>query len=118
MTETEERNRAFVQALFAVLSEKGYGQELLDALAEDVTFHAMGKSPIAGSYHGKENYRRNALEPLQARIATSPTMEVHRILIDGDMACVQFRTLERFRLKWKRSAARNLRQDQGLWRRA
>lgn len=93
MMAAEEKNLAFVKDLFTVLSEKGYGQELLDALADDVTFNVMGKSPIAGSYHGKENYRKNVLEPLQERIATSPTMDVKRILMDGDMACVQFRSV-------------------------
>jgi ketosteroid isomerase-like protein len=92
MTSPEQTNRAFLENLFALLAEEGWSTSFLAALADDVTFNAMGRSPIAGRYQGKENYKSEVLDKLHHRLATRPQIELQRILTEGDMACLQFKS--------------------------
>lgn len=92
MTTMEAANRAFLTTLFEVLATEGWGQGFLDALRDDVVFNAMGSSPIAGRYEGKELYRTTVLNKLHGRLAIRPRLELLLIMVDGDMACARFQS--------------------------
>lgn len=92
MTTIDTRTRAFLEDLFVKLELEGYREAFLAALSDDVVFNAMGQSPIAGRYEGKEVYRRQALEKLHAQIAIPAKIKLHGILVDGEMACARFQS--------------------------
>ncbi len=46
-------------------------------------------SPIAGTYHGRDQYVTGVLQPLGQRLQAIPTLRVVRMLVDGDWACLQ-----------------------------
>ncbi|WP_114281406.1 nuclear transport factor 2 family protein [Thalassospira marina] len=87
-------NRQFLERLFATLSHEGWGQGFLDALHDDVVFNAMGVSPIAGRYEGKQTYITQVLERLHARIARRPQLSPIMIMTEADMACARFQSRE------------------------
>lgn len=85
-----EENRQFLSSLFLSIADRGWGENFIAALHDDLEFNAMGTSPISGCYRGKENYRQRLLKRLDDRLASWPVPIVDSLIVDGDLACLQF----------------------------
>lgn len=85
-----EMNRCFLLSLFQSIAKEGWGDNFMSVLHKELVFHVTGTSPLAGTYHGKENYERQVLERLDKRLASWPIPAIDNIIIDGNLACLQF----------------------------
>ena len=69
---------------------EGWANGFMAALHDDLVFNAMGTSPVAGRYQGKQVYRTQVLDRLHTRLASWPMPIVDTMIVDGNMASVQF----------------------------
>jgi uncharacterized protein len=69
---------------------EGWADGFMAALHDDLVFNAMGTSPVAGRYQGKQVYRTQVLDRLHTRLASWPMPIVGTMIVDGNMASVQF----------------------------
>ncbi|MGF1553702.1 MAG: nuclear transport factor 2 family protein [Paracoccaceae bacterium] len=84
----EARNRATVREAFDAWAE---GEAVFARLiAEDVTWTIHGSSPVAGTYHGLDDFVARASRPLISRLAGPLVPTVHRIWADGDTVVIRF----------------------------
>jgi ketosteroid isomerase-like protein len=83
---------ATLESVFSRISEHGFGQAFLDALADDLVFTATGSSPLAGRYTSKAEYQDRVLGRLHERLATPLRPAIEQMLVDGEWATVRFRT--------------------------
>jgi uncharacterized protein len=90
VTDTTETNRRFLRALFSTIASEGWADGFMAALHDDLVFNAMGTSPVAGRYQGKQVYRTQVLDRLHTRLASWPMPIVDTMIVDGNMASVQF----------------------------
>jgi ketosteroid isomerase-like protein len=54
VTDTTETNRRLLRALFSTIASEGWADGFMAALHDDLVFNAMGTSPVAGRYQGKQ----------------------------------------------------------------
>lgn len=85
-----EENRQFLSLLFRSIADEGWGENFTAALHDDLEFNAMGTSPISGCYRGKVDYRERLLKRLDDKLASWPVPIVDTLIVDGDLACLQF----------------------------
>lgn len=83
-------NRQFLSSLFRSIADQGWGDNFMASLHDDVEFTAMGSSPISGCYRGKKRYHDQLLKRLDDKLASWPVPVVDALIVDGDLACVQF----------------------------
>ena len=85
-----DTNRQFLTTLFDSIAREGWGENFMAALHDDLEFNAMGTSPVSGVYRGKETYRNQLIKRLDERLETWPVPVVDTMMVDGDLACLQF----------------------------
>ena len=85
---TTQETRAFLTGVFEAWSQANDPAPFVAALAEDLVWTVTGTSPIAGTYHGRDQYVAGVLQPLGERLRAIPTLRVVRMLVDGDWACL------------------------------
>src|SRR5258708_35218825 len=83
-------NERFVRDLFNDIAADGFEKEFEDALHEDLVWVATGSSPVSGESKGKQVYLEKIIRRLHDRLQSWPKAVVENILVDGDVACVQF----------------------------
>jgi uncharacterized protein len=84
VTDTTETNRRFLRALFSTIASEGWADGFMAALHDDLVFNAMGTSPVAGRYQGKQVYRTQVLDRLHTRLASWPMPIVDTMIVDGN----------------------------------
>lgn len=84
----EKRNKAIVQAAFA--KWRAGGNVFAELLAPDIVWTIHGSGPVAGTYHGLEDFTRRASAPLVSRLNGPVMPEVRSIWADGDVVIVRF----------------------------
>ena len=92
MASTED-TRSVIESVFTTISNRGFSQDFLDYLSDDVVWTANGTSPMRGRYEGKNMYVDKVLSRLRERLGTSGRPTVDRILVDGEWAAVNFHTV-------------------------
>ena len=80
----------FVRDLFGQIAVEGFAKKFKDALDDDLVWVATGSSPLSGEYKGKQVYLEKIIGQLHTRLQSWPKAIVENILVDGDVACVQF----------------------------
>lgn len=83
-------NQDFVRNLFRDIAADGFAKKFEDALDDDLVWVATGSSPLSGEYKGKQGYLEKIIGQLHTRLQSWPKAIVENILVDGDVACVQF----------------------------
>jgi ketosteroid isomerase-like protein len=86
--EQEVRNKETVQASFQAWRD-GTGR-IFDLLAPDAKWTAVGKSPIEGTYHSRQEFLDQVINPFNARFSSRLIPTVRGIYADGDMVIVLF----------------------------
>ena len=86
----EAENKHLLEKIFEELS-RGDSRPFIEALADDVVWTAMGRTPWSGSYHGKANVLTNLLGELGARLASRYKATAQRIIAEGPYVVVQAR---------------------------
>jgi ketosteroid isomerase-like protein len=84
--------RETLDRVFRGVHERGFGEEFLAALSDDLRFTATGSSPLAGHYTSKTEYQTKVLARLHQRLATPIRPAIEQTLVDGEWACVRFRS--------------------------
>jgi ketosteroid isomerase-like protein len=88
MTSVTETNRAIVIHIMDALS-RGERQPFADAMADDFTWHMIGKTAWSGTFRGKADVRQRLIAPLFAQFGGHYTNTPKRILADGDFVVVE-----------------------------
>ena len=83
-------NESFIRNLFRDIAADGFAKKFEDALDDELIWVATGSSPLSGEYKGKQVYLEKIIGRLHARLQSWPKAVVENILVDGDVACVQF----------------------------
>ena len=83
-------NQDFVRNLFRDIAADGFAKKFEDALDDDLVWVATGSSPVSGEYKDKQVYLEKIIGQLHTRLQSWPKAIVENILVDGDVACVQF----------------------------
>ena len=91
-TDVAGSTRTTLERVFAAVPTSGFGAPFLAALDDDLVFTATGVSPLSGRYEGKKAYVDGVLARLHERLATPLRPTVEQLLVDGEWACVRFRT--------------------------
>lgn len=82
------RNKAIVREAFEAW---GAGDNVFsELLAPDVVWTIQGSGPVAGSYHGLEDFVERASAPLISRLATPLRPDVREIWAEGETVIVRF----------------------------
>jgi hypothetical protein len=85
---TETQNKEIVRKAFETWRAGGNVFEAL--LVPDIVWTIHGSGPVAGTYHGLQNFIQNASMPLVSRLATPILPDVRHILADGDKVSIRF----------------------------
>ena len=83
-------NKEIMTALYAELA-KGNGRPYVDALADDVTFRAIGSNSWSVKIKGKEELVREVYAKVRERLEGPIKSYATRILADGDFVVIQSR---------------------------
>ena len=83
-------NESFIRNLFRDIAADGFAKKFEDALDDELVWVATGSSLLSGEYKGKQVYLEKIIGRLHARLQSWPKAVVENILVDGDVACVQF----------------------------
>jgi hypothetical protein len=83
-------NENFIRNLFRDITTDGFAKKFEDALDDDLIWVATGTSPLSGEYKGKQVYLDKIIGQLHGRLQSWPKAVVENILVDRDIACVQF----------------------------
>jgi hypothetical protein len=86
--EKEESNKLLVQASFDRWKSGTGGP--FELLATDVEWTIVGSSPLAKTYHGKNAFIEEVIDPFNARMAKPLVPTVRGIFADGDMVIILF----------------------------
>ena len=70
--------------------EAGDFSGFFSAVADDVTWTAIGSTPISGVSHSKKEYMDKTYLPLQSVFAGSTSCKVKRIVAEGDTVVVEW----------------------------
>jgi ketosteroid isomerase-like protein len=84
----EARNKETIRASFQAWRE-GKGR-VFDLLAADAKWTAVGNSPIAGTYHSRQQFLDEVINPFNARLSSRLIPTVRGIYADGDMVVALF----------------------------
>jgi ketosteroid isomerase-like protein len=84
----EDSNKALVQASFDRW-KRGTGGPF-ELLAPDAEWTIVGSSPLAKTYHGKDEFIDQVINPFNARMRTPLVPTVRGIFADGDMVITLF----------------------------
>jgi ketosteroid isomerase-like protein len=87
-TETENRNKALVQAGFDAW-KAGTGSPF-ELLADDATWTIVGNSDAANAYPNKEAFLREVIRPFNARMKEGITPTIRSLHADGDAVIIFF----------------------------
>jgi ketosteroid isomerase-like protein len=85
-------NKQDVAALFAHL-EHGDGAGFFTHVADDVDWTVMGTHPLAGHYHSKQEFLAGTFAKLHKVLPDGTQLSTRNILIDGDWAIVELRSM-------------------------
>jgi ketosteroid isomerase-like protein len=85
-------NKQDVAALFAHL-EHGDGAGFFTHVADDVDWTVMGTHPLAGHYHSKQEFLAGTFAKLHEVLPDGTQLSTRNILIDGDWAIVELRSM-------------------------
>jgi ketosteroid isomerase-like protein len=85
-------NKQQIAALFAHL-EQGDGTAFFAKVAEDVDWTVMGTHPLAGHYHSKQEFLAGTFAKLHKVLPDGTQLSTENILIDGDWAIVELRSM-------------------------
>jgi ketosteroid isomerase-like protein len=83
-------NKEIMTALYAEIA-KGNGRPYVEALADDVTFRAIGSNSWSVNIKGKEELVREVYARVRERMEGPLKSQATRILADGDFVVVQAR---------------------------
>ena len=83
-------NKEIMTALYAEIA-KGNGRPYVEALADDVTFRAIGSNSWSVKTKGKEELVREIYARVRERMEGPLKSRATRILADGDFVIVQAR---------------------------
>ena len=83
-------NKEIMTALYAEIA-KGNGRPYVEALADDVTFRAIGSNSWSVKIKGKEELVREIYARVRERMEGPLKSQATRILADGDFVVVQAR---------------------------
>ena len=78
--------------LFAHL-EHGEGTKFFDHVADDVDWIVQGTHPLAGHYHSKQAFQAGTFAKLYKVLPQGTQLVVQNVLIDGDWAIVELRSM-------------------------
>ena len=70
--------------------EAGDSSAFFAAVAEDVTWTAIGATPISGVSHSKTEYMNKTYQPLQHVFSGHTSCKVKRILAEDDLVAVEW----------------------------
>ena len=84
----EARNKKAIQASFQAWRD-GTGR-VFDLLAPNAKWTAVGNSPIEGTYHSRQQFLDEVIDPFNARLASRLIPTVRGIYADGDMVVALF----------------------------
>jgi uncharacterized protein len=87
-TETENRNKALVQAGFDAW-KAGTGSPF-ELLADDANWTIVGNSDAANTYPNKEVFLREVIRPFNARMKEGITPTIRSLHADGDAVIIFF----------------------------
>ncbi|WP_206668058.1 nuclear transport factor 2 family protein [Teichococcus oryzae] len=82
------RNQAIVVEAFEAWAAGS--NVFADLLAPDVAWTVHGSGPAARSYRGRDDFVRQASQPLTSRLATPLVPKIHNIWAGGDTVVVRF----------------------------
>ncbi|MDR6668835.1 nuclear transport factor 2 family protein [Rhizobium sp. 1399] len=85
-------NKQQIAALFAHL-EQGDGAAFFAHVADDVDWTVMGTHPLAGHYHSKQEFLAGTFAKLHKVLPDGTQLSTENILIDGDWAIVELRSM-------------------------
>ncbi|WP_434031174.1 nuclear transport factor 2 family protein [[Pseudomonas] boreopolis] len=85
---TQARNETIVREAFEGWAA-GRGN-VFDLLAPDVRWTIHGSGPVAGTYHGVDEFLQRASAPLVTRLSTPIRPVVHHIWAVGDRVIIRF----------------------------
>ena len=71
----------------------GNGSEFFAHVANDVDWTVEGTHPLAGHYHSKADFLAHTFEKLTKVLPEGTQLEVQHILVSGDWAVVELRSL-------------------------
>lgn len=83
-------NKEIMTAIYAEIA-KGNGRPYVEALADDVTFRAIGSNSWSVNIKGKENLVREVYARVRERIDGPIKSYATRIFADGDFVIIQAR---------------------------
>ncbi|WP_426945050.1 nuclear transport factor 2 family protein [Pseudomonas oryzihabitans] len=86
---TAERNQRLVERAFANWSA-GRSSLFDDLLSPTVVWTIRGSGPVAGTYHGREDYLQRAVRPFAQRLATPIVPRVEGIWAREDQVVVRW----------------------------
>lgn len=81
-------NKEIMTGLYAEIA-KGNGRPYVEALADDVTFRAIGSNSWSMKITGKENLIREIYARVRDRMDGSLKSEMSRIFADGDFVIIE-----------------------------
>jgi len=84
----EKLNKAIVQAAFE--KWRAGGNVFKELLAPEIVWTIHGSGPVAGTYHGLEDFTRRGAAPLTSRLTGPVIPEVRNIWAEGNMVIVRF----------------------------
>lgn len=83
-------NKQLLQDIFAGLAQ-GDSRLLVDSMAEDFRWTAIGSTPWSRTYEGKQTVLTELFVPLRARIADRVRTHAQRFIADGEYVVVEAR---------------------------
>ncbi len=84
----EARNKELIQASFEAWRD-GTGR-VFDLLAPDAKWTVLGSSPVSGTYHSRQDFLDEVINPFNARFSSRLIPTVRGIYADGDMVIALF----------------------------
>jgi uncharacterized protein len=84
----EESNKALVQTSFDRWKNATGGP--FELLAPDAEWTIIGSSPLSKTYHSKQTFLDEVINPFNARMSTPLVPTVRGIYADGDMVIILF----------------------------
>ena len=70
--------------------EAGDSSGFFDTVADDVTWTAIGTTPISGVSHSKTEYMKKTYSPLLAVFSGPTSCKVKRLVAEGDVVVVEW----------------------------
>lgn len=87
-TERENQNKQLIRQAFDDWAAGTGGVFAL--LADDATWTIVGNTPISRTFHSRDQFLGQTIEPLNARLSTPLVPTVHALYADGDTVIAYF----------------------------